>query len=108
MFLLKYNVLLFVDISVHVVKEHAYCSGHRVALGRDKVHGRGVSSVEQCAILASADSRCDGSRSFDYSLYYKDGQCKCPTTNNCGTGTANSWWTIYRYENDVKGKPFFY
>jgi len=86
-------------MSFQLVKESAYCGGNRVGVGSDKVHGKGVSSKEQCALLASEDSRCDGSRFFDYSS--RNNQCKCPTTTNCVTGNEDPNWTIYRIDTDI-------
>ena len=88
------------------MKEQAYCVGNRVGLGSDKVHGKRVPSKEQCALLASEDLRCDGSRFFDYGTRHK--QCKCPTTNNCGSGKKSIKWTIYRYDTDTQGKTLYY
>ena len=82
-----------------MVKGHAYCGGYRVGLGSDKVDGLGVSSLKQRALLASEDSRCDGSKYFDYSQSRH--QCKCPTTNKCGNGVTGPNWTIYRYGTDT-------
>ena len=79
------------------MKASSYCSGNRLGLGSDILHGIGVESLKKCAEYALSDSRCDGTGYFD--AYRRDGayQCKCPENGAClinaGSGPG---WSIFR------------
>ena len=79
------------------MKASSYCSGNRLGLGSDILHGIGVESLKKCAEYALSDSRCDGTGYFD--AYRRGGayQCKCPENGAClinaGSGPG---WSIFR------------
>ena len=81
------------SVVVQSVKSGHYCSGLRVGLGSDTVHGIGAGNAEACGLLTLADPRCDGTGFFDSA----GTQCKCPKSGSCLTSPGvHSAWTIYR------------
>ena len=79
------------------MKRSSYCSGKRLGLGSDILHGIGVESLKKCAEYALSDSRCDGTGYFDAYRRGEAYQCKCPENGAClinaGSGPG---WSIFR------------